>query len=332
MPSSLVSRMCWSCSCAARFYRTARAPCRRSRAGAAGARPARGVARSGNRALERSRGRRSCKSTGANSSVQQHDTSHQTSAGGSDHPPHRRPRRRARRSSAAVLLAGGLLYLWPLFIFPLLLGAVFFFELGSLLVAGWLGGFFVAYFALRQPRRRRPPRARRSSVSPRSAWPASCSAVCSATSTSAPRPARRLVAHRPPDRPLQLRHLRRLPAQRGHQGRPLRRRAHADHARPRPLQALQRPPRARGRQRAAAPRRRHAAGGRARGRHGGPLRRRGVRPADQRRRRRRHRARRARAPRHRGDGARAARRRGGLGHGQRRRGDLHPRARSTRRC
>jgi len=52
---------------------------------------------------------------------------------------------------AAVLLAGGLLYLWPLFIFPLLLGAVFFFELGSLAVAGALGLFFVAYFALRQP-------------------------------------------------------------------------------------------------------------------------------------------------------------------------------------
>jgi len=52
---------------------------------------------------------------------------------------------------AAVLLAGGLLYLWPLFIFPLLLAAVFFFELGSLVVAGALGLFFVAYFALRQP-------------------------------------------------------------------------------------------------------------------------------------------------------------------------------------
>ncbi len=50
-----------------------------------------------------------------------------------------------------ALLGGGLLYLWPLFIFPLLLGAVFFFELGSLLVAGWVGGFFVVYFALRQP-------------------------------------------------------------------------------------------------------------------------------------------------------------------------------------
>ena len=52
---------------------------------------------------------------------------------------------------SAVLLVAGLLYLWPLFIFPLLLSAVFFFELGSLLVAGWVGGFFVAYFALRQP-------------------------------------------------------------------------------------------------------------------------------------------------------------------------------------
>jgi diguanylate cyclase (GGDEF)-like protein len=49
---------------------------------------------------------------------------------------------------SAALLAAGPLSLWPLFIFPLLLGAVFFFELGSLLVAGWLGGFFVAYFAL----------------------------------------------------------------------------------------------------------------------------------------------------------------------------------------
>ncbi len=49
---------------------------------------------------------------------------------------------------SAALLAAGALELWPLFIFPLLLGAVFFFELGSLLVGGWLGGFFVAYFAL----------------------------------------------------------------------------------------------------------------------------------------------------------------------------------------
>jgi diguanylate cyclase (GGDEF)-like protein len=49
---------------------------------------------------------------------------------------------------SAALLAAGSLSLWPLFIFPLLLGAVFFFELGSLLVAGWLGGFFVADLAL----------------------------------------------------------------------------------------------------------------------------------------------------------------------------------------
>jgi diguanylate cyclase (GGDEF)-like protein len=52
---------------------------------------------------------------------------------------------------STVLLAGGLLYLWPLFIFPLLLGSVFFFELGGLLVAGWVGAFFVVYFGLRQP-------------------------------------------------------------------------------------------------------------------------------------------------------------------------------------
>jgi len=49
---------------------------------------------------------------------------------------------------SAGVLAADLLYLWPLFIFPLLLGAVLFFELGSLLVAGWVGGFFVAFFAL----------------------------------------------------------------------------------------------------------------------------------------------------------------------------------------
>jgi diguanylate cyclase (GGDEF)-like protein len=51
---------------------------------------------------------------------------------------------------SAVVFVTGLLYLWPLFIFPLLLAAVFFFELGSLLVAGWLGAFFVAFFVARQ--------------------------------------------------------------------------------------------------------------------------------------------------------------------------------------
>ena len=49
---------------------------------------------------------------------------------------------------STLVLATGLLYLWPLFIFPLLLAAVCFFELGSLLVAAWVGGFFVAFFAL----------------------------------------------------------------------------------------------------------------------------------------------------------------------------------------
>ncbi|NLE21816.1 MAG: GGDEF domain-containing protein [Actinobacteria bacterium] len=38
-------------------------------------------------------------------------------------------------------------YLWPLFLFPLVLGAVFFFELGALAVTGWLGNFFVLYYS-----------------------------------------------------------------------------------------------------------------------------------------------------------------------------------------
>jgi diguanylate cyclase (GGDEF)-like protein len=45
----------------------------------------------------------------------------------------------------------GAAYLWPLFVFPLLLAAVFFFELGSLVVTLWLGNFFVAYFSFRAP-------------------------------------------------------------------------------------------------------------------------------------------------------------------------------------
>lgn len=47
----------------------------------------------------------------------------------------------------AAVFAWDFLFLWPLFIFPLLLSAVFFFELGSLLVAGWVGVCFVGYFA-----------------------------------------------------------------------------------------------------------------------------------------------------------------------------------------
>jgi diguanylate cyclase (GGDEF)-like protein len=73
------------------------------------------------------------------------------------------PDHQARRATAqrALVLGGALLavslvvfftdmlYLWPLFIGPLLIAAVYFFELGSLLVAGWLGCFFIAYFSLR---------------------------------------------------------------------------------------------------------------------------------------------------------------------------------------
>jgi len=44
----------------------------------------------------------------------------------------------------------GAAYLWPLFIFPLFLAAVFFFELGSLTVTVWLGNFFVLYYSFRE--------------------------------------------------------------------------------------------------------------------------------------------------------------------------------------
>jgi diguanylate cyclase (GGDEF)-like protein len=50
-----------------------------------------------------------------------------------------------------LVLALGVAYLWPLFIFPLFLGAVFFFELGSLFVTVWLGNFFVLYYGFRSP-------------------------------------------------------------------------------------------------------------------------------------------------------------------------------------
>jgi len=51
-------------------------------------------------------------------------------------------------SALVTLLGPG--YLWPLFLFPLLLGAVFFFELGSLAVTVWLGNFFVLYYSVMQ--------------------------------------------------------------------------------------------------------------------------------------------------------------------------------------
>ncbi len=52
---------------------------------------------------------------------------------------------------SALVTVLGPAYLWPLFVFPLVLGAVFFFELGSLAVTVWLGNFFVVYYSFREP-------------------------------------------------------------------------------------------------------------------------------------------------------------------------------------
>ena len=51
---------------------------------------------------------------------------------------------------SALVFVVGAAYLWPLFIFPLFLAAVFFFELGSLAVTLWLGNFFVLYYSFRE--------------------------------------------------------------------------------------------------------------------------------------------------------------------------------------
>jgi diguanylate cyclase (GGDEF)-like protein len=48
---------------------------------------------------------------------------------------------------SALVTVVGAAYLWPLFVFPLVLAAVFFFELGSLAVTVWLGNFFVLYYS-----------------------------------------------------------------------------------------------------------------------------------------------------------------------------------------
>ena len=48
-------------------------------------------------------------------------------------------------SALVVLLGPG--YLWPLFLMPLALASVFFFELGSLAVTVWLGNFYVLYYS-----------------------------------------------------------------------------------------------------------------------------------------------------------------------------------------
>ena len=52
---------------------------------------------------------------------------------------------------SVIVFMLGVSSLWPLFIFPLVLSAIFFFELGSLLVTAWLGVFFVAYYGLAAP-------------------------------------------------------------------------------------------------------------------------------------------------------------------------------------
>ena len=75
----------------------------------------------------------------------------------SDLPGRRFTLRRAAALTLALALVScsvyllGAAYLWPLFIFPLFLAAVFFFELGSLAVTFWLGNFFVLYYTFRAP-------------------------------------------------------------------------------------------------------------------------------------------------------------------------------------
>ena len=97
--------------------------------------------------------------------------------------------------SCSVYLLGAA-YLWPLFIFPLFLAAVFFFELGSLAVTFWLGNFFVLYYSL-FGRLRRPTSSGRPCSAPRSSSsPGCCSGACSAAS----RHARRLAASSLTDR------------------------------------------------------------------------------------------------------------------------------------
>jgi diguanylate cyclase (GGDEF)-like protein len=48
---------------------------------------------------------------------------------------------------SVLVTVAGPAYLWPLFLLPLVLASVFFFELGSLAVTVWLGNFFVIYYS-----------------------------------------------------------------------------------------------------------------------------------------------------------------------------------------
>lgn len=73
-----------------------------------------------------------------------------------------RPRASAARLGTLVALLAAVTvvvayagpeYLWPLFVFPLVVAAVFFFELGSLAVTFWLGNYFVFFFSFAAPAR-----------------------------------------------------------------------------------------------------------------------------------------------------------------------------------
>lgn len=52
---------------------------------------------------------------------------------------------------SALAFAGGIAYVWPLFVFPLILASAFFFEFGSLFVTFWLVNFFVLSYTFITP-------------------------------------------------------------------------------------------------------------------------------------------------------------------------------------
>ncbi|MFA4966339.1 MAG: GGDEF domain-containing protein [Thermoleophilia bacterium] len=53
--------------------------------------------------------------------------------------------------ASALVLALGTAYLWPLFLFPLILATMLFFEIGSVAVTVWLVNFLVLYHGFRAP-------------------------------------------------------------------------------------------------------------------------------------------------------------------------------------
>ncbi len=173
---------------------------------------------------------------------------------------------------SALVTVTGPGYLWPLFLFPLVLAAVFFFELGSLAVTVWLGNFFVLYYSFVAPAT--PELVRQALLG---------TALFFVAGLFLGRVQRR---HRDAQRELAATTLTdRLTGLYNYgtfvdylhnevtKSRPLRGRARAAHARPRPLQAVQRPARPRGGQRPPpAPRRRGEDAGQGRGRRR-PLRR-----------------------------------------------------------